>query len=182
MSARSGIQNQLEHLSYRQPQTSLPLWRGLQHHRQSLKRYEENELEAFVKDAKDTLEIGAPAYEAIFKHFLERPGEPCLFHCSAGKDRTGLIAALILMLLGVDDADITNDYALTAVGLEPAREKFVARMQNIPVYRDNAQGAINMGSSKEESMNAILAMIREKYGGAAGYLTAFTSLQERTWM
>jgi len=132
-----------------------------------------------VQDAQNTLEIGAPAFEAIFKHFLERPGEACLFHCTAGKDRTGLVAALILMLLGVADADITRDYALTTLGLEPARETLTLRMQNIPVFRDNWQGAFNMGSSKEESMTAILAMIREKYGGAAGYLTAFTSLEEK---
>ncbi|KAJ6593167.1 protein-tyrosine phosphatase-like protein [Mycena capillaripes] len=144
-----------------------------------IKHYQENESEAFVKAAQETLEIGAAVFEGIFRHFLERPGEPCLFHCTAGKDRTGLIAALILMLLGVDDADITKDYALTSVGLEPAHEKFTARMMNIPVFRDNLQGTINMGSSKEESMTAILAMIRERYGGAAGYLTALTSLQAK---
>ncbi|KAJ7125424.1 protein-tyrosine phosphatase-like protein [Mycena epipterygia] len=144
-----------------------------------LKRYEENELEAFVKDADGTLEIGAPAFETIFRHFLDRPDEPCLFHCTAGKDRTGLVAALILMLLGVDDAAIIKDYALTGVGLEPASAVLSARLRNIPVFRDNWMGATNMGSSKEESISAILAMIREKYGGAAGYLTAHTSLQEK---
>ncbi|KAJ7350863.1 protein-tyrosine phosphatase-like protein [Mycena albidolilacea] len=144
-----------------------------------LKHFQENELEAFVKDAQETLEIGAPAFEAIFRHFLERPSEPCLFNCTAGKDRTGLVAALILMLIGVDDADIKKDYALTTVGLEPEHEKLALRLQNIPVFRDNWKGATNMGSSKEESMAAILAMIREKYGGAAGYLTAFTRLEEK---
>ncbi|KAF8161799.1 protein-tyrosine phosphatase-like protein [Mycena galopus ATCC 62051] len=144
-----------------------------------LKQYWELELEAFVNDADQTLLFGAPAFEAIFSHFLEKPGEPCLFHCTAGKDRTGLVAALILMLVGVDDVDIKNDYALTTVGLEPAHEKLRLRLQSIPVYRDNWQGAFNMGSSKEESMTAILAMIREKYGGAASYLTAFTRLEEK---
>ncbi|KAJ7826924.1 tyrosine phosphatase family-domain-containing protein, partial [Mycena olivaceomarginata] len=127
------------------------------------KHFQENELEAFVKDAQETLEIGAPAFEAIFRHFLERPSEPC-----SGKDRTGLVAALILMLIGVDDADIKKDYALTT---------------NIPVFRDNWKGATNMGFLEvgylEESMAAILVMIREKYGGAAGYLTAFTRLEEK---
>ncbi|KAJ7023416.1 protein-tyrosine phosphatase-like protein [Mycena alexandri] len=144
-----------------------------------VKHYQENELEAFVKYAQITLEIGASALETIFRHFLERPKEPCLFHCTAGKDRTGLVAALILMLLGVDDADITKDYTLTTVGLEPAREKLAARLQNIPVFRDNQQGALNMGSSKEASMTAILAMIRQEYGSAAGYLTACTRLQAK---
>ncbi|KAF7362497.1 Protein tyrosine serine phosphatase [Mycena venus] len=84
-----------------------------------LKHYEENELEAFVKDAEETLQTAAPALEAIFRPFSReaRGAMPISLH------RTGLVAALILMLLGVDDADITKDYALTTVGLEPARGK-----------------------------------------------------------
>ncbi|KAJ6497397.1 protein-tyrosine phosphatase-like protein [Mycena sanguinolenta] len=144
-----------------------------------LKRYQENALDAFVHEAQETLAFCASAFEAIFNHFLQRPGEPCLFNCTAGKDRTGLVAALILMLVGVDDADIKKDYALTTAGLEPAREKLTLRLQNIPVFRDNWEGAVNMGSSREESMTAILAMIREKYGGAAGYLTACTKLEQK---
>ncbi|KAJ7189004.1 protein-tyrosine phosphatase-like protein [Mycena filopes] len=146
---------------------------------QRLKRYQETPLEAFVKSAQDTLEIGASAFETIFRHFLERPDEPCVFHCTAGKDRTGLVAALILMLLGVDDADIKKDYALTNVGLEPAKEKLAARLSSIPVFRENPQGALNIGSSTEESMTVILAMIRERYGSSAGYLTTCTSLQTK---
>ncbi|KAK7057795.1 protein tyrosine serine phosphatase [Favolaschia claudopus] len=153
---------------------------GLEKH---LKQYQENELQAFVQDAQKTLEIGASALETIFRHLLERPNEPCLFHCtgnsiSAGKDRTGLIAALILMLVGVDDNDILKDYALTTAGLEPVREKLALRFQSMPVFQKHWQGAVNMGSSKEESMTAILSMIREKHGGAAGYLTAFTTLKD----
>lgn len=100
-------------------------------------------------------------------------------------------------LVDVDDAEITKDYALTTVGLEPASATLRARMQNIPVFRDNWKGAANMGASKfvnsislgfypgpdwnwhrEHNMTEILAMIREKYGGAAGYLTMRTSLRE----
>ena len=40
--------------------------------------------------------------------------QPAIFHCTAGKDRTGIIAALLLGAAGVSDADIVNDYALSA--------------------------------------------------------------------
>ena len=36
-----------------------------------------------------------------------------VFHCAAGKDRTGLVAALLLAALGVSEADILDDYELT---------------------------------------------------------------------
>jgi protein-tyrosine phosphatase len=38
-----------------------------------------------------------------------------LFHCSHGKDRTGIIAALLLKCAGVSDEDVINDYALSVV-------------------------------------------------------------------
>ncbi len=40
--------------------------------------------------------------------------QPLVFHCSAGKDRTGLLAAIVLSILGVGDEDIAEDYFLTA--------------------------------------------------------------------
>lgn len=53
-----------------------------------------------------------PQFAALFSH-LAAARTPVLFHCSAGKDRTGVAAALILSLLGVPRATILADYALT---------------------------------------------------------------------
>ena len=47
----------------------------------------------------------------------DKPQEPCLVHCTAGKDRTGILVALILQLVGVEDHVIAEEYALTEVGL-----------------------------------------------------------------
>ena len=41
-------------------------------------------------------------------------GCPLVFHCAAGKDRTGVLAALVLSTLGVPDPDVAADYALSA--------------------------------------------------------------------
>lgn len=66
------------------------------------------------------------AYRTIFKHLLSSPNpDPCVIHCTAGKDRTGVICALILMLAGVKDEDIATDYALTTEGLAPMRENIL---------------------------------------------------------
>lgn len=54
----------------------------------------------------------AAAYQTMLKTLLEHPG-PVLIHCSAGKDRTGFGAALILSALGVPQATIMEDYLLT---------------------------------------------------------------------
>ena len=66
------------------------------------------------------------AYRTIFQHLLSsRNPDPCLIHCTVGKDRTGVICALILMLAGVKDEDIAADYGLTMIGLVQVRENLV---------------------------------------------------------
>jgi hypothetical protein len=49
----------------------------------------------------------------VLKTCADRAHYPLVFHCTHGKDRTGIIAALILLTLGVDEADIVRDYAAT---------------------------------------------------------------------
>ena len=51
---------------------------------------------------------------------LAQPGAlPAVFHCAAGKDRTGILAGLLLSSLGVSDDDVVADYALTAEAMVP---------------------------------------------------------------
>ncbi|WP_159992579.1 tyrosine-protein phosphatase [Roseomonas sp. 18066] len=54
-----------------------------------------------------------PVYRALFATMLEADRLPLLFHCSAGKDRTGFGAALLLTLLGVPRATVMQDYLAT---------------------------------------------------------------------
>lgn len=143
-----------------------------------MKSFAENELDTFRDLYSDMLEMAGPAYERIFKHLIERPNEAFLVHCTAGKDRTGLFIALLLMTLGVDDQTIIDDYALTTIGLEPVLPLLAERFKKEAVYRDNWQGALNMGTSRPETMATVLGVIREKYGGPEQYLKVRTSLTD----
>lgn len=66
-----------------------------------------------------------PAYHALFA-LLEGRRVPVLFHCSCGKDRTGIGAMLILLALGVSRADALADYMLTNVYRREIIERFLA--------------------------------------------------------
>jgi len=54
---------------------------------------------------------------AVFRAFAEAPPGGILFHCSAGRDRTGLVTALLLKLAGVDDEEIVVDYLLSVTAM-----------------------------------------------------------------
>ncbi|MCQ1856410.1 tyrosine-protein phosphatase, partial [Neorhizobium galegae] len=55
-----------------------------------------------------------PAIAKVLKTIADAPDGAVLFHCTAGKDRTGVISALLLANADVDEATIVEDYALTA--------------------------------------------------------------------
>ncbi len=52
-------------------------------------------------------------YRPVFARLTDPDSWPALFHCTAGKDRTGFVGAVLLRLLGVAEATVVDDYALT---------------------------------------------------------------------
>lgn len=60
------------------------------------------------------LRFGAPGIKYVLELCADRTRHPIAFHCTAGKDRTGIIAAIILGLCGVKLEDIVEDYSLSA--------------------------------------------------------------------
>jgi len=145
---------------------------------QRLQSFHVDEKEAFAKLYAEILESGGPAYATILKHLRDEPEKPCLIHCTAGKDRTGIFAAVVQKLLGARDEDIIADYHLTTIGLQPLIPLLTARFLAQETYRDNWQGFLNMGSAKRETMQETLRMIDGKYGGVEGYIKTWTKLTD----
>ena len=60
-----------------------------------------------------SLEHSADLFGALLTSFASEGGLPAVFHCHAGKDRTGIVAALVLLAVGVDRETVLDDYELT---------------------------------------------------------------------
>jgi protein-tyrosine phosphatase len=89
-----------------------------------------------------------------------------LFHCTAGKDRTGIVAALLLDLAGVRRDDIARDYALTEAYIEPLMQELRdSRPAMMPLEMYD-----KLLEAKPEFMYETLAYLDSAYGGSAGYL------------
>lgn len=108
------------------------------------------------------------AMPKIFRVFSAAPGG-CLFHCSAGKDRTGITAAVLLMLAGVDDLDIIADYVLTYPYLVRLLEMISPDDPDFPAY---------IMRSDPEYIRGFLKLFHEKYGDAQTYLTDISLTEE----
>jgi protein-tyrosine phosphatase len=94
---------------------------------------------------------------------------PLVFHCSAGKDRSGLIAAMVLGILGVDDRDIIEDYTQTGLHME----KIIDRWKNETVFTEVLSNLEPYQlEAVPESMETILSGINRDHGSIRQYLLA----------
>jgi protein-tyrosine phosphatase len=105
--------------------------------------------------------------KAVFD-VLTGPGAfPAVVHCTLGKDRTGLIVALLLGVLNVPAATIVDDYTLSSLYVEPllgfARANSLRKGVD-PVWFER------MLTSRPETMERTLEAMHDRYGSASGYL------------
>ena len=112
------------------------------------------------------LESGRNAYRTLFEVIAETDGR-VLFHCAAGKDRTGVGAALMLGLAGVDAETIAEDFSHSYRLLEPVLHEWLPKMAERGI--DEAKARKLLASDPEDMANT-LTHIETLYGGPAGYL------------
>ncbi|NKB71731.1 MAG: protein-tyrosine-phosphatase [Candidatus Latescibacteria bacterium] len=99
---------------------------------------------------------------------LAAPGAlPALFHCHAGKDRTGVTAALLLSLAGVPDTTIAADYGLTAHYLIAGYLQLPLRDQSVSNWEDYQRLYCD-----PRAMQLVLDHLQRHYGGVEKYLQA----------
>lgn len=111
--------------------------------------------EAYVRRLVECLRVMAEA------------AHPLVFHCSAGKDRTGVLAACLLSVLGVSDSDIIMDYTLSGpyvarhierLSRDPEAAKF---LRSLPAF---------MHEASAESMELFLSTMERDHGSIREYL------------
>jgi len=93
-----------------------------------------------------------------------------VYHCTAGKDRTGLVTALLLSVLGVDEATILDDYELTnryrsKWRVEELRPQLAEQGLDIDAF-------LPLFTAPRKALKTALAGVRERHGSVEGYLDA----------
>lgn len=133
------------------------------------------------RDARAHAQIllkGAPSFGRLLTHLTDDAGLPAVFHCAAGKDRTGIAAALLLSILGVDDATILDDYELTNIYRSNRRiEVLRPTLEAAGVDVEKVRPFL---SARRPVMEATLRHIHEDYGGVERYLTEQAGVTHQT--
>lgn len=113
----------------------------------------------------------------ILEHIKSRPHDPLLIHCTAGKDRTGVISAILLSAAGVEDRVVADEYALTQLSMGKMLDALGDRVRELPVFKKlehqgipvSEEGVRNLLGSKPETVTGLLEKIKED-GGLAHWL------------
>ena len=117
-------------------------------------------------------------YKPVFETLLSNHQDSAiLFHCPAGKDRTGIAAALILFALGVDEKTIMDDYLASNYYRKPDNE----RMKNMLVtaYHMNEEVVAGVLGVKESYLQATIDAIKNNYGTIDNYLKKEMGLDKK---
>ncbi len=112
------------------------------------------------------LEQRPDAFREIFAAVVEADGG-VVFHCFAGKDRTGLVAAMLLSVAGVPDDAVAADFAETDAQLAEKYEEWLAA--TAPERRQEMRDELQC---PPERILAVLAYVRQRWGSVEEYLEA----------
>ena len=114
------------------------------------------------------LERFAPNFARALAVVAEAPDGAVVVHCQGGKDRTGLMVALLLRLAGVPPEDVARDYAATTANLAEVHDAWIAEADSDQERRRRT----HITASPFEAMRDVLEELEGRYGGAEGYLRA----------
>ena len=122
-------------------------------------------VETYLRYLRD----GATEITAVLPELL-RPGTlPVLVHCTVGKDRTGVVVALVLAAVGVRHDEIVADYAAGAADVAPA----MARLRTMVSYGDDVDlYPAQTWRLEADAMRRFLDAVDERYGGVRALLAA----------
>ena len=145
-------------------------------------------------------------FRLLFEYIRDElpKGNSLVYHCTAGKDRTGVLTMLILLLAGVDKDTVAREYELTTFGLTPdhpvIKDKFISTLSKIKAKAEAAgisaelmekelsqgrenwtleeDGFKNLISSRFEAILSTIELFETKYGGIINYMKEYLKFSD----
>ncbi|MFM7763508.1 MAG: tyrosine-protein phosphatase [Acidimicrobiaceae bacterium] len=128
----------------------------------------EDVVEFLVWAYREMLDRASEKFAAAIKLIADQDILPAVFHCAAGKDRTGVLAAFILSILGVPNEIISADYGKTVDGMKRLIEWAKVRQPELADAYANMPA--RFAASDPRAMTIILSDLDTKYGSVQNYL------------
>ncbi len=120
------------------------------------------------------------AYRQFFDLLLSNGADnsALLFHCAAGKDRTGMGAVYLMSALGVEETTIRQDYITTNDYIQTPLQEMMAKVHADGRNQNFVQSIRDLWTVKEDYIDTALAAIRDNYGDMHRYLNEVMELSD----
>lgn len=130
---------------------------------------EDRSPDTMVEVARAMLRVSGPLFVTAADAIARDETLPAVFFCAAGKDRTGILSAILLGAVGVRDEDVVSDYVMTGDTIDLVIGRFAKNANAPAVYKDNPPSYF---APYAETMERIVQHVREDYGSFGDYLLA----------
>jgi protein-tyrosine phosphatase len=116
----------------------------------------------------------------IFQRLADPAQLPTLIHCTAGKDRTGLVVALLLLTLGVPEETVLADYTLSNLFYTRFRADIAADLRQVAPWGVSVDDLQDLFLVKAKTLQSALDYLRQTYGSLENYLCDQADVSEET--
>ena len=123
--------------------------------------------EFMIKGYIKNIEEFAPLWTSFFNSLAKRSNRPLVFHCTGGKDRAGVGAALILLVLGVPEETVIRDHGLSNLYIAAVLESIYDRIRSMGVDPEKISAYF---TAPKNAIVAVLKHLKQAYGSAENYL------------
>ncbi len=133
---------------------------------------EEYMIQGYIKN----IENFAPMWAKFFQSLAEPSNRPLVFHCTGGKDRAGVAAALVLLVLDVPGETIIQDHGLSNLYIAAVLETIYERIRDMGVDPNDISAYF---TAPQNAIKAALKHLTGAYGSAASYLIETAGVDEK---
>lgn len=150
----------------------LPIVNSAMEPTEAVKRILNNDTSWFTPDFMvnayiEKIDAFPDTWHHLFEHLAQRRSRPLLFHCTAGKDRTGVCAALILLILGVSERWVIHDHALSNIYNAGQIQQIQDKLRKAGI---DPEKLMDYMTAPETAITAVIEHLKKEYGSARGYL------------
>ena len=133
---------------------------------------EEYMINGYIKN----IDTFAPLWATFFKTLAEPSNRPLVFHCTGGKDRAGVAAALILLALDVPEETVIGDHGLSNLYIAAVLDSIYDRIRTMGVDPDSISAYF---TAPQNAIISVLEHLKNAYGSAANYLVSKAGVDEK---
>ena len=111
-----------------------------------------------------------PQLKALFKRISNPENLPVLIHCSAGKDRTGVVSSLIQQMVGVSADVAMDDYLITNQNMDAYNADIMRQLSKLAYFGVPWKMYVPLFDARRDYLNAAFSQVKEEFGALDNWM------------